>query len=160
MHIVQISNDIDIMTGRFGAEPLERQVAYSEELEAQRPGSYMTTIILSARRYASKSVGTHSFIVLSGFGRHSLQLFLELRRLHKRNPISVVSCQRPYCEAWVVLAFAWMQGIRVVGQIHFEICSPKVKSVMFSGLHRQFVYHCMIWGLPYFHRLRVVGTAI
>ncbi len=160
MHIVQISNDIDIMTGRFGAEPLERQVAYSEELEVQQPGSCMTTIIISARRHASKSVGTHSFIVLTGFGRHSFQLFLELRRLHTRNPISVISCQRPYWEAWVVLVFAWMQGIRVVGQIHVDIFSPKAKSVMFSGLHRQLVYQCMIWGLPYFHRLRVVGTAI
>lgn len=160
MHVVQISNDIDILTGKFGEEPLQRQVAYSEELALQRPGSCMTTIIISARPYDSKTVGTHLFLVLPGFGRYSFRLFYELRRLHTQNSISVISCQRPYNEAWIILFFAWLYRIRVVGQIHFDIFSPKAKSLMFSGFHRQLMYRCMLWGLPYFHRLRVVGTAI
>src|SRR5262249_57663238 len=47
LHVVQVSRDASLLDPGRGAESRARQRAYAAELEAERPGSRMTVLVLS-----------------------------------------------------------------------------------------------------------------
>lgn len=119
LHVVQVSLDTDLLDRGRGAEPRARQTAYARELDRQRPGSQMTILVLTRSR-GSPGLDHGNLRVVPVYGRLRgwPRLLHALAALHRASSIDVVTTQRVYAEAWVVLLFAWWHSVRVVGQVH------------------------------------------
>jgi hypothetical protein len=122
LHVVQISRDADLLRPLPGAEPVERQIAYARELERQAPGSVLTIIVIAPRADGRGWQRHNARIVpVGGFLRGCVRCLKVLLTLHRRTPISVITTQVPYDEAWLALAVGRWHGIPVIGQIHSDL---------------------------------------
>ena len=122
LHVVQISRDADLLRPLPGSEPVERQLAYARELHRQAPESMLTIIVVAPHTDSNGWQRDNARIVpVGGFFRGCVRCLKVLRRLHRRTPISVITTQVPYDEAWLALALGRWHGIPVIGQIHSDL---------------------------------------
>ena len=56
LHVVQVSRDASLLDPARGAKPLARQRAHARELDARRPASRMTILVLTRDRGAETIV--------------------------------------------------------------------------------------------------------
>ena len=161
-HIVQISRDAALFLGDRNDEPFQRQLEYGRILQSLAPGSSMSIIVLLPRGdVRPMNIENVTFIALVGQIAGRLRLWPELRSLHSKRPIDVITTQTIFDEAWIVLLFARLHRIRVVGQIHYDIFSPFVRAEFLgSGIFGRLRRHLGIKALRYFHTIRVVGSRI
>jgi glycosyltransferase involved in cell wall biosynthesis len=159
LHVVQVSLDGELLRAERSAEPRARQLEYARALTARRPGSQMTILVLTRDRALRGFVAENLRVVpVAGALRGALALLDELRATYVARPIDVVTTQRVFGEAWLVLAFAWWHGIRVVGQIHADIFSPEGAPWPFASRPFQRPWGWLVTrGLRGFARLRVVA---
>jgi glycosyltransferase involved in cell wall biosynthesis len=160
LHVVQVSLDADLLDERRGREPRARQRAYADELVRQRPGSTLTVLVLSARPGAGRYTdGPLHVVPVGGPWRGCPALFAALSALHRRLPIDVVTTQRVHAEAWVVLLFARLHSVRVVGQLHDDPFAPEPTAGLRSRMRR--LARRASWRtLRYFVALRTVGHGV
>ena len=122
MHVVQVTRDKDLLRLARDSEPVRRQLDYARELDRRVPGSTVTILVLGHRR---SSYGWRCdnlrVMPLGTLLQGALRLVPTLRMLHRSAPISVVTTQVPYDEAWLALAFAGWHRIPVIGQIHSDL---------------------------------------
>lgn len=162
-HIVQISHDKAVFLPEKDSEPLARQLSYGRELERIVPGSRMTLLVLTQDTTMTTHVkGNVVFVPCSGgkiMGR--LKIWTALTKLHAERPIDVITTQTIFDEALIALVFAWMNGCRVVGQIHFDIFSDTATRMQFgAGLLGKLRLKTSLMLLKKFYALRVVGKRI
>ena len=122
LHVVQISRDADLLRPLPGSEPVERQLAYARELDRQAPDSVLTIIVVAPHTDSTGwQRGNAQIVPAGGFLRGCVRCLTVLRTLHSRTPISVITTQVPYDEAWLALAVGRWHGIPVIGQIHSDL---------------------------------------
>jgi glycosyltransferase involved in cell wall biosynthesis len=122
LHVVQISRDADLLRPVPGSEPVERQLAYARELHRQAPESVLTIIVVAPGTAGSGWQRDNAQVVpVGGFLRGCGRCLKVLRTLHRTTPISVITTQVPYDEAWLALAVGRWNGIPVIGQIHSDL---------------------------------------
>jgi glycosyltransferase involved in cell wall biosynthesis/SAM-dependent methyltransferase len=110
----------------------------------------MTVVVLSSRSgLARRHVDNVVFVPVRSGWRGWVALPSALARIHREEPIDVITTQRVFAEAWIALVFARLTNCRVVGQVHSDL-TPLV------GRARQLTRAL----LPRFHTLRVVSTAV
>ncbi|MDX2157461.1 MAG: glycosyltransferase [Hyphomicrobiaceae bacterium] len=123
LHVVQVGWDTALLQADAPSDSAERQHLYSELLEARRPGSRMTIVVLGADRTAlSKRQGGVAVVPVSGRWASIAMLPRILAQLNAERPISVIAPQSPLEEGWACLAFA-RGRIPVVAQVHFDMLS-------------------------------------
>lgn len=158
LHVVQVSIDQDLLDEPRGRAPRARQRAYAGELVRQRPGSTMTVLVLTQRRGARGFAdGPLEVVPVHGALRAWPALLRALIALHRARPIDVVTTQRVLAEAWVVLAFAKLYSVRVVGQVHDD---PFADDTHATSVARRLARHAARRTLRYFVALRVVGSGV
>jgi glycosyltransferase involved in cell wall biosynthesis len=100
------------------------------------PGAFVTIIVLDPRFQAD---GWHrenlNVVPVGGPLRGSVDCLRTLRSLHRTMPISVITTQVPYDEAWLALVAGRWYGVPVIGQIHSELfaeepLAPAAKRVL------------------------------
>jgi glycosyltransferase involved in cell wall biosynthesis len=121
LHVVQISRDADLLRPLAGSEPVERQLAYARELDRQAPASVLTIIVVAPPGGGGWQRDNAQIVPVGGFLRGCARCLKVLRTLHRRTPISVITTQVPYDEAWLALALGRWHGIPVIGQIHSDL---------------------------------------
>jgi glycosyltransferase involved in cell wall biosynthesis len=122
LHVVQISRDADLLRLLPDFEPVERQLAYARELDRQAPASVLTIIVVAPHTGSTGwQRGNTQIVPVGGFFRGCVRCLTVLRTLHRRTPISVITTQVPYDEAWLALAVGRWHGIPVIGQIHSDL---------------------------------------
>lgn len=122
LHVVQVSRDTDLLRLPADSEPVQRQLAYARELGGRVPGAFVTIIVLNLHCHAD---GWHrenlNVVPVGGPLRGSVDCLRTLRSLHRTMPISVITTQVPYDEAWLALVAGRWYGVPVIGQIHSEL---------------------------------------
>jgi glycosyltransferase involved in cell wall biosynthesis len=122
LHVVQISRDADLLRPLADSEPVERQLAYARELDRQAPHSVLTIIVVAPHADGTGwQRGNTHIVPVGGFLRGCMRCLTVLWKLHSRTPISVITTQVPYDEAWLALAVGRWHGIPVIGQIHSDL---------------------------------------
>lgn len=158
LHVVQVSVDEDVLDELRGRAPRARQRAYADELVRRRPGSTMTVLVLTRRRGARGFAdGPLEVVPVHGALRAWPALFRALAALHRARPIDVVTTQRVHAEAWVVLSFAKLFSVRVVGQVHDD---PFADDTHAASVARRLARRAAHGTLRYFVALRVVGSGV
>jgi len=158
IHVVQVSHDIGILDTAKDREPYERQLAYAQELDQQRPGSEMSILILTYQANVQPTQEKNLRIVPvdgGSLGRR-LKLWPALWRLHHLRPIDVITTQTVFDEAGLVLLFAKLVNARVIGQIHWDIFSEvgqRDSLRRFTHWRYRFALSYMQW----FFTIRAVG---
>ncbi len=123
LHVVQVGWDTALLQTDAPSDSAQRQQLYAQLLEARRPGSRMTIVVLGAPSGStSKQLGPIAIEPIAGRWRGPAGLFSVLKRLHAKHPISVITPQSPLEEGWASLAFA-RGRIPVVVQVHFDFLS-------------------------------------
>src|SRR5262249_45089862 len=160
LHVVQVSRDASLLDPGRGAESRARQRAYAAELEAERPGSRMTVLVLS-REQNSAGWREQCLTVTSVADRAGglLRLLPALLRLQRKRPIDVLTTQSPFEELWLALLFARWWSVRVVAQIHFDPFAPAFTFGRLATL-RKLRLRLGLASLRWTHSLRVVSTGV
>jgi glycosyltransferase involved in cell wall biosynthesis len=161
LHVVQVSRDALLFDAERGAESRARQRAHAGELDACRPGSRMTILVIAAGppRAPLQEDGL-AVCAVPGPVRRSLGLWRALDRLHRERPIDVMTTQTVSEEAWTVLLFARWRSIRVVGQIHNDLFGERVRTVRRPRWLRALQRRLALRSLRYFHSLRVASRPL
>lgn len=122
LHVVQISHDAALLRESPGSEPVDRQLAYARELDRRVSGSLVTIIVLTSDRHAKSWQCENTRIIpVTGQFRGRLRCMRALHMLHRTAPISLITTQVPYDEAWLALAVGRWHRIPVIGQIHSDL---------------------------------------
>lgn len=123
LHIVQAGWDTALLEADAPSDSAERQRLYAKLLEARRPGSRLTSIVLGANKGDRvTTVASVSVEPLAGRWASVGKLPRLLARLDAERPISVIAPQSPMEEGIAALAFA-RRRIPVVAQVHFDMLS-------------------------------------
>jgi glycosyltransferase involved in cell wall biosynthesis len=121
-HVVQVSRDTDLLRLSADSEPVKRQLDYARELEKRVPGALVTIIVLNRYAHADGWRRENLQVVSVGWSvRGGLDCLRILHSLHRARPISVITTQVPYEEAWLALAAGRWHRIPVIGQIHSDV---------------------------------------
>jgi len=121
-HVVQISRDTDLLRLSPKSEPAQRQLDYARELDKRAPGAAVTIIVLNRDAPVDGWQRENLRVVSVGWSvRGSLDCLRTLHSLHRTRPISVITTQVPYDEAWLALVAGRWHGIPVIGQIHSDV---------------------------------------
>jgi glycosyltransferase involved in cell wall biosynthesis len=122
LHVVQVSRDTDLLRLSSDSEPVQRQLAYARQLKGRVPGAFVTIIVLDPSRHAGGwRLENLQVVPVGGPLRGSLDCLRTLHSLQRTSPISVITTQVPYDEAWLALVAGRWYGIPVIGQIHSEL---------------------------------------
>lgn len=159
MHIVQISNDTSLLEDNENSEPVKRQLAYLHELETQIPASRMT-IVVSCRKHKgnSKNIGKLSITKVEGKWILWLKVYWQLLQIHRGHPISVITSQKVFGDAWAGLLMRLIYKIPIVGQIHYDIFNDRaVLETLGKGVRGNVMLRLMRLGIRRFDKVRVVG---
>ena len=123
---MQIGYDDTVFLRAAPSDTRVRQALYATLLAERRPGSRLTLIVL-ARRTPAATVEDGALACIAVTGPRPLRAVALLGRLfalHRRRRIDVLAPQTVFTDGWIALAFAAMTGVRVVGQLHFDLFSP------------------------------------
>jgi glycosyltransferase involved in cell wall biosynthesis len=126
LHVVQIGYDDTVFLRTAPSDTRARQALYAALLAERRPGSRLTLLVL-ARRAPAAAVEEGALACIAVTGPRPLRAVALLGRLlalHRRLRIDVLAPQTVFTDGWIALAFAAMTGVRVVGQLHFDLFSP------------------------------------
>lgn len=125
LHIVQVGWDTTLLEFDAPSDSCDRQNLYAQLLEARRPGSRMTIVVLGAPR-KSQRMHRDGIVVQPVFGRWSsvARLPAVLARLHAEQEISVIATQSPLEEGWASL-FSARGRCPVVAQVHYDMLSDE-----------------------------------
>jgi glycosyltransferase involved in cell wall biosynthesis len=126
LHVVQIGYDDTVFLRAAPSDTRVRQALYAALLAERRPGSRLTLLVL-ARRTPAAAVEEGALACIAVTGPRPLRAVTLLGRLlalHRRRRIDVLAPQTVFTDGWIALAFAAMTGVRVVGQLHFDLFSP------------------------------------
>ena len=136
-HVVQISRDTDLLRLSADSEPVKRQLDYARELERRVPGAIVTIIVLNPYFHADGWQRENLNVVpVGGPLRGSVDCFRTLRSLHRTMPISVITTQVPYDEAWLALVAGRWHRIPVIGQIHSDVFTEHPAARAAGGVKR------------------------
>ncbi|MEK6210325.1 MAG: glycosyltransferase [Pseudomonadota bacterium] len=142
---------------------MERQIGYAQTLRNMWAGSQMTIIVLT-KRSAGRPFHRKGLLLipLSGGALTSrMRLVPMLLGLHRRHPIDVMTTQTVADEGLLVLLLGKLVGLRVIGQIHWDLFSDAARRMALgSGLQGRVRRALALCGLRHFFALRVVGTKI
>ena len=137
VHVVQITRDGDLLRLPSSSEPVQRQFEYARELERRAPGSSVTTIVFTpgaAERGWRRDNVQVVPMPASAAGAFALPRLLQA--VHRATPISVITTQVPYDEAWLALALGRWYRIPVIAQVHSDLFADSPRMAM-----RQRVLH-------------------
>jgi glycosyltransferase involved in cell wall biosynthesis len=124
LHVVQVSRDTGLLRPAFDSEPVQRQLAYARELKGRARGALVTIIVLAAPGHGEGWAHENLHIVpVGGLLRGSLDCLRTLHSLHQTTPISVITTQVPFAEAWLALVAGRWHRVPVIGQMHSELFS-------------------------------------
>lgn len=162
MHVVQTSVDPALLRAARNEEAVQRQIGYLAELQRHEPGTQMTMVVLQpGAGGAVRDFGDLQVVPLAPGRFSSLALFRGLERLHRRSPISVVTTQRVYREAYGALAFGARRKVPIVGQVHFDIFNAAAQRDNFgTGVRGWMNKRLALRSLGRFTKVRVVGRRI
>jgi len=123
---VQIGYDDTVFLREAPSDTRVRQALYAALLTERRPGSRLTLLVLARRapRAAVEEGGLACIAVTGPRPLRAVALLGRLFALHRRRRIDVLAPQTVFTDGWISLAFAAMTGVRVVGQLHFDLFSP------------------------------------
>lgn len=163
LHIVQIGSDTTVFRSDAPSDTLTRQLDYGRELDRQLPNSRMSLLIFTtdtaARPFERENV---TFIPLLASRLQRLpRLYSHLSSLHRTQRIDVITTQTIHAEAWVSILFGKLHRVNVVGQIHYDLCSPEAqRDILGDGLYGRVKRALSLWTLHYMTAVRVVGRRI
>lgn len=162
MHVVQTSVDPALLSAARHEEAVQRQLGYLAEIQRHEPAARMTMVVLQPRATgAARDFGDLRIIPLEPGRFSSLALFRGLEQLHRNSPISVVTTQRVYREAYGALAFGARRQVPVVGQVHFDIFNAAAQRDNFGTGVRGWINQRLAFrALHRFTKVRVVGRRI
>ena len=125
LHVVQVGWDTTLLEFEAPSDSCSRQNLYAQLLEARRPGSRMTIVVLGAPR-KSRRILRYGVVVQPVSGRWSsvARLPAVLARLHAEQGISVIASQSPLEEGWASLLSA-RGRCPVVDQVHYDMLSDE-----------------------------------
>jgi glycosyltransferase involved in cell wall biosynthesis len=139
LHVVQISRDADLLRLTSDSEPVKRQLDYARELEKKVPGASVTIIVFNRHGHVAGWHLENLRVVSVGWSiRGTLDCLRILDRLHRTTPISVITTQVPYDEAWLALVAGRWHGIPVIGQIHSDVFTEHPAARAAGGIVRAF----------------------
>lgn len=158
MHVVQVSRDGDLLRLPHDSEPVQRQLDYARELAARAPGSSITILVLSTNPGSWQQQNVR-VIGLPANALTALELPRTLHALHRAKPISVITTQVPYDEAWLALAMGRVCRIPVIAQVHSDLFADAPR----AGLMRRVYNAAHRWTtrrmLNAFAAVRTVSSA-
>ncbi|MBP1730322.1 MAG: hypothetical protein H6Q55_751 [Deltaproteobacteria bacterium] len=164
LHILQIGYDDSVFESGNGSDTIERQKAYWREIDRVRPGSSLTLIVITKKSQAKDfRAGEVCFVPVLRTAKYLLpfSLFRTLARIHRSSPIHVIATQTVQEEAWVSAVFARLNGLRVIGQVHYDLFSPAAQREIFGqGLAGSLRKRLTFWVLPRLYAVRVVAKGI
>ena len=122
LHVVQISRDSDLLRLPHDSEPVRRQLDYARELTLRAPDSSVTIIVVTPAPATSgwQRDGVR-VVALPANVSIALALPRMLRAMHRVTPISVITTQVPYDEAWLALLVGRFCRIPVIAQVHSDL---------------------------------------
>lgn len=121
LHVLQVGWDTALLDERAASDSRERQALYARLLDARRPGSRMTMVVLGAARGSRPlTLGNLCVVPLAGRWSGLARLPFCLARLARAEPISVIAAQSPLEDGWASLAYA-RGRMPVVAQVHFDL---------------------------------------
>jgi glycosyltransferase involved in cell wall biosynthesis len=165
MHICQISkHDEDLLAWDLNSESVNRQKGYYDILKSECYGSTMTIFVL----YKSKKIykchsyeGITIFPIFNNYYNRFLGIFFILLHYNWRHPISLITTQAVYDEAWPALFFSKYLKIPIIGQIHFDIFDKQaIKDNLGLGFIGNLRFYLFKKLIKYFTAVRVVGKRI
>ncbi len=159
-HIVQISRDESLFKGDKDDEPVNRQVDYGRILSAIETNAVITMVVLTSdKSYEPFVIDNVRFIPVAGVLRGRLRIWRVLKKIHRELPISLITTQTVYDEAWIAQVFCRFYHCRIVGQIHSELFSPAALTGIFGkGIIAKLRWKMTCYMLRYFHGVRTVNV--
>jgi glycosyltransferase involved in cell wall biosynthesis len=159
LHVVQVSRDVDLIAPNADAEPLQRQLDYARELATRAPGAIVSIIVLGGRTCALPHERANLRVMSVRWSlRGVLQCTRMIHHLHKQAPVSVITTQVPYDEAWFALALGRWHGIPVIGQVHSELFTTARATTSVKRVLRTIRNWATRRTLRYFDALRTVSS--
>lgn len=123
LHVVQLGYDDTVFVQDAPSDTRRRQALYGRLLDARRPGSRLTLVVLTGRRgLRPVDDGCVTFIPISGpRPLRLMRLVARLAGLHRERPVDVLAPQTIFADGWAALAFGARAKVPVVGQVHFDL---------------------------------------
>jgi len=163
-HICQISKDSSLLNGNKMSEPYLRQSSYLRTLKENSGQDAKISILVLTRN--SKQIyifdnGLHIVSFPSSFWFRILGIFFTIYKIHKSTPISVLTTQTPFDEAWTTLLFGRIYKIPVIAQIHFDIFNNEaIKQILGEGARGKIRFFLFKKTVKFYNKIRVVGNGI
>lgn len=160
VHIVQLSFDKDAFNENAPQDSRSRQVAYAKYLEKMHPGARLTNIVLKSESTFQKDVVGNLTLQPKNYYRlrHIFPLFRYLRKLHRQNPITLITTQDLHGIFWAGLAFGRFSNVPVIGQVHSNLASDYYRRVNYSEPYGRLYERIVFLLIRAFDGLRVVNT--
>lgn len=160
VHIVQLSFDKDAFNENAPQDSRSRQVAYAQYLEKMHPGARLTNIVLTTDHTFQKDVVGNLTLDPQNYYRlrHIYPLFRYLRKLHKQDPITVITTQDFHGIFWAGLAFGRLSKIPVIGQHHCDLASSYSRENNFTKPYGRLYGFIALQLVKVFDGLRVVNS--
>lgn len=158
-HIVQISRDESLFKRKEDYEPVSRQLDYGKILSKLVKNGVITILVLTNdRSFKAYKLNNVQFIPLTGVLRGRLKIWRNLKKLNKELPISLITTQTVYDEAWIAQLFCKFYNCRIVGQVHSELYSEaSIKGLFGTGVIAKIRWRLTLYTLKYFHGIRTVN---
>lgn len=160
VHIVQLSFDKDAFNENAPQDSRSRQVTYAQYLEKMQPGAHLTNVVLTTEGTFQKDVVGNLTLQPKNYYRlrHIFPLFRYLRKLHRQNPITLITTQDLHGIFWAGLAFGRFSNIPVIGQVHSNLASDYYRRVNYSESYGRLYELIVLQFVKAFDGLRVVNT--
>jgi len=162
-HVVQVGIDTSVFDTGAASDTLIRQRLYARHLDALRPGSRLTLVVLGAPTYAREisDGGVHVVPVPGGRVGSLRALPVALARARGERSIDVLTTQTIFEDAWVADRFARRHRIPVVGQVHFDFFEPAARGASrMTALANRARFAIGLRRLSRLASVRVVGTRL
>lgn len=159
-HVLQISGDSDVFSLDAAQDSRARQAAYAKIVADKHPGARLSNVVIAAKEGLNKEVMNNLILIPMKQRkiRHIPSLLLELFRLHREKPVTVVTTQDIHGIYWAGVIFAKLVKVPAVGQIHYDLSSSNAWGELVPKGYAQLYKRLTLWALKKYEGLRVVNS--
>jgi glycosyltransferase involved in cell wall biosynthesis len=163
-HICQISKETILLNGNEKSEPYLRQSEYLSSFKRKVGKEGVMTIVVLTKDIKTKEINDGDLNIIAipaSFWARFVGVFFTLYRIHKSQPISVLTAQAPIDEGWITLLFGKIFRIPVIAQIHFDIFDKNaIIQILGEGIRGKIRFAIFKRTIKYHTKIRVVGSRI
>jgi glycosyltransferase involved in cell wall biosynthesis len=153
-----------LLNGNQKSEPYLRQSDYLSTFKRKVGKEAVMTIVVLTKDIKTKVIhdgDLHIIAIPASFYTRFIGVFITLYRIHKSQPISVLTAQVPIDEGWITLLFGKIFRIPIIAQIHFDIFDKNaIIQILGEGIRGKIRFEIFKKTINYHTKIRVVGSRI